>query len=88
MHVHARAVLALQLFEGGFGVGIHRKCRRADTWLGTARGEAFNLANGHASAGDTASYGEASLRIVDGKEGASVAGGYAAFLEQVLDGLV
>ncbi len=59
----------------------------ADVRLGAARREAFDLANGHASASDPASDGEASLGIVDGEECASVTGGDAAFLEQVLDWL-
>ena len=87
VHVHARAVLALQLLESRFGIGIHRKCRCADVRLGAASGEAFDLANSHASAGDPASDGEASLGIVNGEERARVTGGDTAFLKQNLDWL-
>jgi len=87
VHVHTRAVLALQLLESGFGIGVDRKCRCADVRLGAASGEALDLANSHASAGDPASDGEASLGIVNGKQRASVTGGDTAFLKQDLDWL-
>ena len=87
VHVHTGAVLALQLLESGSGIGVHRKCRCADVRLGATSGEALDLANSHASAGDPASDGEAGVGIVNGEERASVTGGDTAFLKQNLDWL-
>ena len=87
MHVNTGAILALQLFERGLGVRIHRKCRRADARLGAARGEAFNLTNRHDATSDFTGDGEARLGIGDGQERARVTRGDATFLEQFLDRL-
>src|SRR5271154_513175 len=87
MHVHARAVLALQLLEGSFGVGVHRKYGSADVRLGATCRETFDLANRHASPSHPASDGEAGQGIVDGQKCAGVARGDAAFFKQVLDWL-
>ncbi len=83
----ARSVFALKFFECGFGVGVWRDGSiRPRTGASSPRGEAFDLAYGHSALGDATGEAEASVRIVDGEKSAGVAGGEAAFFEQLLDG--
>ena len=70
MHVNARAVLTLQLFERRLGVRIHRENCGGDVGLAAARCESLDLANRHAAASDFAGDRETSLGIGDGKESA------------------
>src|SRR5271156_6954223 len=85
MHVYARSVLALQFLESGLGVRIHRESRRADMRLGAARRETLDLTDRHATASDFTGDAQACLRVGHCQEGACVADGNAAFLEQFLD---
>jgi hypothetical protein len=84
----ACSILALQLFEGSFRVGIgcgsSIRCR---TGTSSTRSEALNLAYGHASLSDAAGEAKAGLGVVDGEERAGVARGEAALFEQFLDGI-
>jgi hypothetical protein len=80
------SIFTLELFKGGLGIWIGREdSGRTRTDARSARRKAFDLADGHATLGNTASEAEASLRIVDCEERSRVAGGEATFLEEFLN---
>ena len=86
MHQDAGAVFTLQIVERCFCVGVRREGRSVYLWAGAAGCETLDLANRHAATCDAASQGQAFLGIGNGEECASVAGGEATFLEQILNG--
>jgi hypothetical protein len=81
----AGAVLALKIFEGGFCIGIRCIRRRMFARARNASGEALDLANRHAAAGDFFRKIEALRLIGDGEKRAGVAGGNFALLDEILD---
>jgi hypothetical protein len=81
----ACAVSVLQRFERRLRIRING--RDVGRWpgLGDAGGQAFNLPDAHAAAGDAAGQFEAFLGIGDREKRPAVAGREAAFFDQVLD---
>jgi hypothetical protein len=81
----AGAVSVLERFERGLRIRVNRRNRRRGPRLHAASGEAFDLADTHAAAGNTPCELEALFGICNGQKGAAMPGREAAFFDQVLD---
>src|SRR5713226_7329018 len=76
--------VALQLFNGGAGIGVEERLSRRGGCAGAARSQALDLPDGEAASSGTLGKQLPGLRVNDSQQSAAVSSSDASIFNQVL----